>query len=577
MLREYIAEMGLDVIKDRVTNRFEQEVLRNRLLEFVEKQSKYNFNCSRAEEIDFEGLSKYICNYLIEDVRIRLFGNKGERSEARKSIISKAVIYSQAKTNLSKSRAIDLTSTALEILRKFYRKKVNRDLKFIATEIEDTVSDEMMTQHSAQTELITRTINNMGNRVTEEIKHIESSNLLSIDKNLSLIKSGDIRSAESNITTAFNALSSGHILFPDYGFGVKQIDGIIKLQSIPLSKEATSKYPPKISCTGFFKIGTRYIENPIEDIADYANRHQLTITIDIQDAKKLLGDIPDPVQEEAEYLIGKKIAIHPKPFPEAFPCSISLNGIVVFEYILLRTQEIMDDNTIIVSNQEQLDCPFKICLTLRPYEKKINFNIHIMNSSNTDMLRYDNFIKAASAGAILTIKALSINKIIAEGTLSHNDYQCGFETIDEEISFLEDVVTIEKYFGTVIHIPEEIAVEDIKSVFYLATLARDKKSTEPWSEAELSFDLTKDIKAKIAAMDDSLISLSYVAKSGICIFGVTYPLPIIRTFDKAQVKDLDKLKQKAEVLDVGDLIKIVLVPGEKAGACVDMIHNDDKN
>ena len=54
---------------------------------------------------------------------------------------------------------------------------------------------------------------------------------------------------------------------------------------------------------------------------------------------------------------------------------------------------------------------------------------------------------------------------LAEGYLSTIDYKCGFESIDEELEFLENIVAIENYYSKTIIIPKNILEEDCKAVW----------------------------------------------------------------------------------------------------------------
>ena len=123
---------------------------------------------------------------------------------------------------------------------------------------------------------------------------------------------------------------------PDYRYVSELKEGELRLISQPVSLEAIKKYPPKMECIGKIKLGTQYLNEFNLDIISYANRHQLPVTISILEAKKFLGSINDPIQCEAEELIGTNVVIPPKPFPDAFPYSILLDGNLEFEYILLR-------------------------------------------------------------------------------------------------------------------------------------------------------------------------------------------------------------------------------------------------
>lgn len=85
----FITDIGLSAVKDKIKGAAMEAVARKRLMEFLERQHKLNFNCTMEEEIDFGGLSIYICNDLIEDIKLRFFGNREERDDAHKTIVAK--------------------------------------------------------------------------------------------------------------------------------------------------------------------------------------------------------------------------------------------------------------------------------------------------------------------------------------------------------------------------------------------------------------------------------------------------------------------------------------------------------
>ena len=382
---DYVVSLGLEAVKDKVKTEWEAKQVRDRLKNYISRQQKINWSCTREEEIDFGGLTHYIQTDLLDDVQERLFGNRKERGMARKSIISKATCYAQAHTSLSRQRAIWMTETAIDILHEFYKSRINRELKFIAAQIEDAVG-EIATE---QTKEIVQTVQASEERVIKELKNAAKNiGNMSIEKNMQLMRQGDIGQVEDTVSNFFAAIGSTHILFPNYRYEYKGEKG--QLYSKPLTKEALEKYPPRISCTGTIQMNGEYLQKFDVNTIDYANRHQLPITLNVITAKKLLGNIDDPIQHEAEKLIGESFIIQPKPFPPAFPCSISLDGNVMFDYILFRTEEILDDGTIIISNREQENCPFRIGMSVNMKLGKTTYSVDTVEPTNEELLQTSN-------------------------------------------------------------------------------------------------------------------------------------------------------------------------------------------
>ena len=568
---DYVVSLGLEAVKDKVKTEWEAKQVRDRLKNYISRQQKINWSCTREEEIDFGGLTHYIQTDLLDDVQERLFGNREERGMARTSIISKATCYAQAHTSLSRQRAIWMTETAIDILHEFYKSRINRELKFIAAQIEDAVG-EIATE---QTKEIVQTVQASEERVIKELKNAAKNiGNMSIEKNMQLMRQGDIGQVEDTVSNFFAAIGSTHILFPNYRYEYKGEKG--QLYSKPLTKEALEKYPPRISCTGTIQMTGKYLQKFDVNTIDYANRHQLPITLNVITAKKLLGNIDDPIQHEAEKLIGESFIIQPKPFPPAFPCSISLDGNVMFDYILFRTEEILDDGTIIISNREQENCPFRIGMSVNMKLGKTTYSVDTVEPTNEELLQYLRFLTRADRGETISIKVLLLGEELATGKLGNVKYRSGFDKIETEMDFLEKIVAIEHYYNDTISIPEEIMLDDFQAISYLYSLINGEECTGSWSKLDFSMALTEELKQRISESDDTKFALSYVGSINVSFYGKSYELSVIRTFDSVVYQDIERLKKKAEILDVGDTIKLVFLPGSKEnGTWRDRINTDE--
>lgn len=568
---DYVVSLGLEAVKDKIQSKHESKQVRDRLKDFILKQKKINWNCTSKEEIDFGGLIVYIQTNFLEDIQMRLFGNRKERGIARNTIISRAISYSQAHTTLSRERAIWITKTAIDILHDFYKGKINRELKFIAAQVEDTVTEVTAEQTEDITQVVKSTGEHIVRTLNDKLNNMES---MSIENNMQRMKKEDIGQVEDTVSYFFDALGSTHILFPNYTYEYKSEKR--QFYSKPLTSEALEKYPPRIVCTGTIQMGDKYLNKFDDNTIDYANRHQLPITLNVITAKKLLGDINDPIQHEAENLIGESLTIPPKPFPPAFPCSISLNGDVIFDYILLSTEEILDDGTVVLSNQKQKNCPFRIKMSANMKLGEMKYLFNTVEPTNEELLQFLRFLMRASLGEIISIKVLSIGEELATGKVGNVEYKSDFDRMESEVEFLEKIVTIEHYYKDIISIPEEIELDDFQTISYLSSLIDGKEFTGSWSKLEFSMTLTEELKQWIAEMDDTKFALSYVSDITVSLYGKSYELPAIRRFDSVVYQDIEHLKKKAEVLDIGDIIKMVFLPGDgKSGTWRDRINNHE--
>jgi hypothetical protein len=551
-IMEHIVDIGIDVVKDKIKGPIMEAEARKRLIKFLDRQHAYNFNCTQQEEIDFEGLANYIQQDLIEDVKIRLFGDREERGAAYRTIISKAVHYAQAKTKLSEQRAKKMVNIAINLLREYYKSKANQELAFFAGRIEDTIIGEMDNHH----EELSQQIQNIS-------KQLSSTAILSLDHNISLATTGQFDEISQNLSVFMDSINSVHPLKPYYGFEYKgRGDGLV---SVPLSEEATAKYPPQISVTASsVHIDTKDIsELQNNDIWGYSYRHQLPITLDVMTASKLLGNTLDPVQTEAKKLQGKQVVLMPPRFPNAFPCSISMNDEIVFDYILMQTKEILEDGTILATNETQPQRQFDITFSINLSSKKCNFNIHPLAPSNADHLKYRKFIRNASKGGAVSIKSLALNTLLACGNIEPFSPS---EVLDAEINFLERVTAIEQYFHIKLIIPQKISVDDHRLIHHIYSIIHNGSFSEHWSDFSIELSISDRLKQEIAKMENTTYMYAYNCTVDVELFEQHFSFLMKREIRSAKFKDIKRVKQKIEVLDIGDSLKIDFVPDETDGA-----------
>lgn len=541
-----IADIGIDVAKEHFENKRLEAKAKEKLSEYLTRQKKYNFDCSLEEEIDFEGLAEYIHNDLIDDVKIRLFGRKQERRIAREAIADKAACYAQAKTKLSKERAKHLAVTAVDILRGFFRSKIDCSTLFAAAEIEDTVIDEMSEQHKAQ-----------DHKIDALAKNIQDNSLLSIDKNVSLANSGKIDTVEKNAAAFFAALGTAHVLTPYYGF---TMDGVSCLKSIPLRPDAVELYPPHFEVTATaFKMGGTLLPNVDASTFTRAYRTQSPIEFDVTTAQKYLGNVLDPIQHEAENLTGTHVILKPPTFPPAFPCSVFIDGELVIAYLLLRTKKIEDDGTIVITNEEQKNFNFMVTLEVNTSAASLNLSITPNSPPNVGALNYRRFLKKASSANCIELKDLEHNATFISSKANlvpHN-----FENLDSEIEFLEKIVAIENHFHISLTIPEEIEISDHQVINRLYSMIRDGKYCGSCSGFTMSFNLTEELRQSIRTIGETACSFSCSLGMHVELFDQKLDFNIIRKIDSMRLDNFEKITKKIDALDNGDPIKVSFVSG----------------
>ena len=554
---DYLADLGIEAMKDKAKNKLDEKKLRESLMAYIESQQKYNEMCSLAEEIDFQGLIDYIKNNLIDATGTRFFDpNRNKRRQARQQIVDAAVVFSKADTDEAKFRVSKYISICLDIIRGFYEEHHLSLKEFLLSDmIVDAVADEVA---EAQTTLMTA-VDSAKNEILAKIDNTGS--LFSVDKALAFAKAGETDTIRDGIKKILDHISLEHPYYPHFGYDYR--NGMIL--SKPLTEEAKKLYPPKYVLTGPVKIGNQYYNNPNGNPLDYSYRHQIPITLEISKATKLLGEKPDPRQDEMAGLEGQKLIASPPEFPPAFPCAIKVGETIFFEYILLRTQEILDDGTYIIGNKDQ-GGSFYFEIRINPQiPSSPDFSMKIRNATNRELLNFVRFMTTLSKEKDLHIYVLALGEDIIAGYINDIDYQTGFSSVDEEIDFLERVCVIEDYFHIQLNLHGEISYMEYKTVIQISDLIRNEEVLGTWNEATFTGVLTQHFREELINMDKEEYRFSYVGISHVELFGAEFEFRFMRTFKKAQIVDIEKVRRKAEVLDNGDDIKITFRAGNDNG------------
>ena len=545
IIADYIGNLALEAGKSHLKDDIDKKKLRKALSDLIKRHRKYNEICARAEEIDFQGLIDYIEGNLLNDVVTRIFNHdKAKRREARNSVIKKAIEYSHAKTDESKRRVAIIISFCLDIIHDFYLTLNNQDY-IIASHIIDEINNDTK-----------ETVQSSEKRIANLVEH--NRPLVSMDKAVELSKLGDLNTIENGIKDMLDVISTKHPLYPYYGYELHNS----KLRSKPLTNEAIQKYPPKYVFSGPITVGDKQFHTPQENPFDYSYRHQLPMTLEVSGAIKYLGTQPDPKQDEMINLIGKTLTANPPGFPPASPYSIMVGTQTYFDYILLRTQEILDDGTIIISNKEQgYFITFEIKLNPKSLDN-IKYIISMNHPSNHDLLKYVKFMAALEKNIDFRIHDLSKDTDWLAGHINNTGYKTGFPTIEEEISFIENLCCIEDYFNIQFHPEGNISISEMKDVQYLSNLIQNDYTYSTWEQSTLTGVIDQDKRDYILTMDDKPFMFAYVGISQISLFGAKFDVQFLRIYISAKVADLETLKKKVELSDDGESIKIKLQPGD---------------
>lgn len=352
-----------------------------------------------------------------------------------------------------------------------------------------------------------------------------------------------------------------HTLPHDFRFDRNERGQLI---SVPINDDALKRYPPRfVFSAKSVKMGDVVLTKIDDQILSQAYRHQIPISFDAVAVKKYLGEILDPSQAEAEDMAGTHVILNPPQFKKAFPCNVSIDGNVAVEYLLLRTKEILDDGTIVITNDEQKNFNFKVRMLIDFASNHFSFSVTPTEPTNYECLRYRIFLKKASVAERITVKSLAENmELFTTGNLTPVD----FDKLNNEIEFLEKVVVIERFFDVSFHIPQELGPKDYLLIHRLYSMIENGIFQDKRNYFNLTLEVSELSRKSINDMEeDANFALAYTLDMSIILFGQTIEFPLLRRIDGAKIENLAELKRKVMALNDGDKIELKYVPANKDG------------
>lgn len=571
--QDLIIDLGLEAGKNQLMKNKKEREIRESLQIFIDNKASYNELCSLSEEIDFEGLIEYLKANAIDDIRKRLGSSSSkERATARESILNRAIFYAKASTNDSKNRVRAIVDKITNILRNYYVKELGYGDLMLAAIIEDDLSETIINvANTVGSEIVKSNstiighVNSSTEKLDSKIFQIEQTladlgNKL-VDTDTADVKNGMIELAENKLTSHLNELGSHHALFPDYRYKIVNDKSRIRLVSIPNNEAALKKYPPTIKVHGKAFIDGKKV--PLSaDTLGYAQRHQKRIEFTIDKAEMYLGTIKDPSQYFAEQIIGRHIIL-PKPF-SVIPSKITVDGQVLREYIELKTDEILEDGTRIMSNLAESDSFIRYKISVSENDSKGHCKVYFDGKNNAE--RYKYYKECYSIGACRNIEIESFKE--PKLYIKFNKKPVVLDEYQEyTLRLFKWITTIENYYGIQFPLFDKLTEEETGLIEYVYYLIVGCSTADSWEKVDIPITKT----ANPIFLENTEYDIEYNESDYVQLLGVPMTIHKHITVLRAQIQNFEKVVRKLDVIEQGDCIKITFIPGNNIGTYVEKI------
>jgi hypothetical protein len=116
----YVGEICLNAIKDWLKNIFDEYALKKKIEEYASHKLESVFaHASLDEEIDYGGLSEFLKNNFLDEVRKCLFRRDYTSQVYYNSILTKAIAYAHVDNIQKKASVEKFINSVIEITRDF--------------------------------------------------------------------------------------------------------------------------------------------------------------------------------------------------------------------------------------------------------------------------------------------------------------------------------------------------------------------------------------------------------------------------------------------------------------------------
>lgn len=398
-----------------------------------------------------------------------------------------------------------------------------------------------------------------------------------------LIRSGKRQEAADEFAKVIKQMGEIHPLHPLYTYKPIELGSKIVFQHQPLNAEIAKQYP--IKYRGRLSIIDKDMKSG-ETINDFLSRkhfRQEKIQIDVKYIETWIGKekVIDPLSFEQNAIKEGKWYMLPAPLPPPIKAKLVATGLennVIIDYLELRTTNInQEENIGVISNEHQKNSPVVFSLTLKNF-----FNNDLTNNRfDIDMkfkIREDfertvmaeiiflNFIKCTinNSSMILSDLESGVNFFEAQPSASDTDYD--IESIDERLSLLNNLRSIEHYFGVKFHLPDNMADEDFVNLEILRAIMEDKEVVTGIGDLSATFNGVDGLKRLIDDAEEKSIKITAGSSNqlNINLFGAEINnINMAYTVEDIKIKNPERIREKIRLFDEGEVIKVDFIPGEK--------------
>lgn len=375
-----------------------------------------------------------------------------------------------------------------------------------------------------------------------------------------------------------------HPYYPHYKYKTTHVGNKVLVEHEPISKEAAEKFP--LSYRGKFQI----VEEDISNLQDFyallhesfMNQEDIKIDVLSLNASIANNDVPTPYLEENTKDANWRIK--PPDLPESLKIKVLLaddsEEIPIIDYAELNMGHGDRRNRIVsVDNHRQKHSKllYKITFRLDDIENKdngkilaqnVNFDFSIKDEyfSHVDaQYQFLQFIKLSMEHPNHNLVFVNLETSLVFMSTSNTKPKLSKEIdIDQELNFFQLLIELEKFFNIKFDFPRKVSSEDYNSFLILLSIMMDKPFVQSFKEDNFQVNIKKNGEIVLENLQSSnkILKLDHpLENEEIQLFGTSIKVERIEySYLSVKTDNIEKLKQKLEIMDDGEVVNIKIQP-----------------
>lgn len=383
-----------------------------------------------------------------------------------------------------------------------------------------------------------------------------------MDEILELARAGKQVEALTKLGVLQRGFGAQHPLYPYWRYDINMDEKGVSIRTVATSNEAIKKYPPhgqiKLSIPDEYK----WAKN-LNELIRYGYEKQVSIKLNSSGLKMWLGDcLVEEINSESV------VEIIPERFPEPIPMKFAIeDNSFSLDYLEIGLMKI-EGTKLVLSNEKQLNA--KVILT-------IIVDIADISDNKIKIRVADAYTDNVDANIKVCKFLLNSNNDVLKSLITLNDdrdfitfrqvcvYSENSENLELEAALLDRLIAIEKYYDVTFKLPEVIYEEDIENIIILEKSMKKEsiQGTYNYVKAQAIINLNSE-RFKYKKKNKSFMLTTVFDNVKIELFGqiVTFKKQNINYYNVV-LENEEKIKQKLELADDGDVISLKFVPENK--------------